>query len=207
MTDHGKEGNGMRAEGREKPTRALVEAGMAFRVVLEKAGKVEVWLRRVRRAMGIPVAEMARRMGVGGSEVYRMEYAEGRGAITLRKLRRAAEALGCDLVYGLSPREETLAAMAADTSGAREKKRVEARERRLRKVRERRREAARQRWNAQEKARLEEEWQEYWRQCRMRRTEGARKLIPKPRPQVKLWKQELRRALKRVMRKDGMRVR
>ena len=197
----------MRAEGREKPTRALVEAGMAFRVVLEKAGKVEVWLRRMRRAVGITVAEMARRMRVGGSEVYRMEYAEGRGAITLRKLRRAAEALGCDLVYGLSPREETLAAMAADTTGAREKKRVEARERRLKKARERRREAARQRWDALEKARLEEEWQEYWRQCRMRRTEGARNLIPKPRPQVKLWKQELRRALKRVMRKKGMRVR
>jgi hypothetical protein len=30
-------------------------------------------------------------------------------------------------VYGLSPREETLAAMAADTAGAREQKRVEAR--------------------------------------------------------------------------------
>jgi transcriptional regulator with XRE-family HTH domain len=189
----------MANQEREKPTRALVEAGMAFRVVLEKAGKVEVWLRRVRRAVGIPVAEMARRMGVGGSEVYRMEYAEGRGAITLRKLRRAAEALGCDLVYGLSPREETLAAMAADTA--------EARERRLEKARERRREAARQRWNAQEKSRLEEEWQEYWRQCRMRRTEGARKLIPKPRPQVKLWKQELRKALVRVLRKDGSRVR
>ena len=84
---------------------------------------------------------------------------------------------------------------------------MEARERRLEKARERRREAARQRWNAQEKARLEEEWQEYWRQCRMRRTEGARKLIPKPKPQVQLWKQELRKALVRVMRKGGSRVR
>jgi hypothetical protein len=110
-------------------------------------------------------------------------------------------------VYGLSPREETLAAMAADTTGAREQKRADARERRLEKARERRREAARQRWNAQEKARLEEEWQEYWRQCRIRRTEGARKLIPKPRPRVMHWKQQLRRALARVLRKDGSRVR
>ena len=53
----------------------------------------------------------------------------------------------------------------------------------------------------------EEGLREYWRQCRMRRTEGARKLIPKPKPQVKLWKQELRKALARVMRKKGMRVR
>jgi predicted DNA-binding mobile mystery protein A len=197
----------MENQEREKPTRELVEAGMAFRMVQEKAGKVQGWLRTVRRAVGIPVAEVARRMGVGESEVYRMEYAEGRGVIELQTLRRAAEALGCDLVYGLSPREETLAAIAADTADAREQKRAEARERRLQKGRERRREAARQRWNAQESARLEEEWREYWRQCRMRRTEGARKLIPKPRPRVKLWKQELRKALARVLRKKGMRVR
>jgi transcriptional regulator with XRE-family HTH domain len=197
----------MANQGRETPTRELVEAGMAFRVVQEKAGKVQGWLRTVRLAVGTPVAEMARRMGVRGGEVYRAEYAEGRGVIELQTLRRAAEALGCDLVYGLAPREETLAAIAADTAEAREQKRVDARERRLQKARERRREAARLRWNAQEQARLEEEWQEYWRQCRMRRTEGARQLIPKPKPRVNLWKQELRKALARVLRKDGMRVR
>jgi predicted DNA-binding mobile mystery protein A len=197
----------MENQGREEPARELVEAGMALRMVQEKAGKVQGWLRTVRRAVGITVAEMARRMGVVGSEVYRAEYAEGRGVIELQTLRRAAEALGCDLVYGLAPREETLAAIAADTAEARERKRAEARERKLEKARERRREAARKRWDAQEQARLEEEWREYWRQCRMRRTEGARKLIPKPRPQVKLWKQELRKALARVMRKKGMRVR
>jgi len=197
----------MKIDNREKPTRELVEAGMAFRVVQEKAGKVQGWLRTVRNAVGIPVAEMAKRLGVGGSEVYRMEYAEGRGVIELQTLRRAAEALGCDLVYGLSPREETLAAIAADTEEAREQKREDARERRLEKARELRREAARLRWNAQEQARLDEEWREYWRQCRMRRTAEARKRIPKPRPQVKLWKQELRKALARVLRKDGTRVR
>jgi predicted DNA-binding mobile mystery protein A len=197
----------MANQGREEPTRELVEVGMAFRVVQEKAGKVQGWLRMVRHAVGIPVAEMARRMGVGGSEVYRMEYAEGRGVIELQTLRRAAEALGCDLVYGLSPREETLAAIAADTAEARVRKLAEARERRLQKAREKRREAARKRWAAQEQARLEEEWREYWRQCRMRRTEEARKLIPKPKPQVKYWKQEIRKALARVLRKKGMRVR
>jgi predicted DNA-binding mobile mystery protein A len=197
----------MKNQEREKPTRELVEAGMALRVVQEKASKVQGWLRTFRYAVGISVAEMARRMGVGGSEVYRMEYAEGRGVIELQTLRRAAEALGCDLVYGLSPREETLAAIAADTEEARKQKRGEARKRRLEKARERRREATRKRWAAQEQARLEEEWQEYWRQCRMRRTEGARKLIPKPKPRVNLWKQELRKALALVLRKRGMRVR
>ena len=197
----------MENQEREEPARELVEAGMALRMVQEKAGKVQGWLRTVRRAVGITVAEVARRMGVVGSEVYRAEYAEERGVIELQTLRRAAEALGCDLVYGLAPREETLAAIAADTEEARDRKRAEARERKLQKARERRREAARKRWDAQEQARLEEEWREYWRQCRMRRTEGARKLIPKPKPRIKFWKQQLRKALVRVMRKKGMRVR
>ena len=197
----------MENQEREKPTRELIEAVMALRVVQEKAGKVQGWLRTVRRAVGIPVAEMARRMGASWSEVYRAEYAERRGVIGLQTLRRAAEALGCDLVYGLAPREEALAAITADTTASREQKRAEARERKLNNARERRREAARQRWAAQEKARLEEEWREYWRQCRMRRTAEARQLIPKPKPQVQLWKQELRKALARVLRKKGMRVR
>ena len=153
------------------------------------------------------MAEMGKRLGVGGSEVYRMEYAEGRGVIELQTLRRAAEALGCDLVYGLSPREETLAAIAAESAETREQKRAKSRERRLKKAREKRREAARKRWAVEEQARLEEEWREYWRQCRMRRTEGARKLIPKPKPQVMYWKQQIRKALVRVMRKEGSRVR
>jgi hypothetical protein len=136
-----------------------------------------------------------------------MEYAEGRGVIEMQTLRRAAEALGCDLVYGLAPKEGTLKAMAAGRVAVRDKKREETLERRDEKARDRRREAAHRKWNAQEKVRLEEEWREYWRQCRMRRTEGARKLIPKPRPRVELWKQELRRALARVLRKQGTRVR
>jgi len=180
---------------------------MAFRVVQEKAGKVQGWLRTARRELGITSPEIARRMGKSRPEVFRMEHAEERGRITLRSLRRAAEALGCDLVYGLSAKEGTLAAMAAGREAAQEQRRAETLERSDERKRDRRREAARLRWDAQEKARLEEEWREYWRQCRMRRTEEARQLIPKPKSQVKLWKQELRKALARVLRKQGMRVR
>jgi transcriptional regulator with XRE-family HTH domain len=197
----------MRKLGTDEGLRALDEAGMALRVVEEKANKVQGWLRSVRREVGITVAEVAGRLDVAEGEVYRMECAEGRGVIEMQTLRRAAEALGCELVYGLAAKEGTLAAMAAVRESGREQGRAETLARRDAKARERRREAARVRWAAQEKARLEEEWREYWRQCRMRRTTGARKLIPKPRPQVKLWKQELRKALARVLRKKGTRVR
>ncbi len=197
----------MRKLGTEEGLRELDEAAMAMRVARGAAKNVQGWLRTVRREVGITVTEVKKQMGASKTEVLRLERAEERERITLRTLRRAAEALGCDLVYGLAPKKGTLAARAADTAAGREQRRVETLERRDERKRERRREEARQRWNTEETARLEEEWREYWRQCRMRRTEGARKLIPKPKPRVKLWKQELRKALVRVMRKKGMRVR
>src|SRR5208337_4955971 len=83
----------MRRQGSEEGLRVLDEASMAFRVVQEKGVKIQGWLQTVRRELWIPVAELAGRLGVMGSEVYRMEYAEGRGVIELQTLRRAAEAL------------------------------------------------------------------------------------------------------------------
>jgi transcriptional regulator with XRE-family HTH domain len=197
----------MRKLGTEEGLRELDEAAMAMRVAQGAAKKVQGWLRTVRREVGIPAPEMARQMRKSRPEVFRMEHTEERGRITLRTLRRAAEALGCDLVYGLAPKEGTLAAMAAGRAAAQEQRRAETLARRDERKRERRREAARKRWAAEEQARLEKEWREYWRQCRMRRTEGARQLIPKPKPRVQLWKQELRKALARVLRKKGARVR
>jgi predicted DNA-binding mobile mystery protein A len=49
--------------------------------------------------------DLAARMGVTGSTVVRIEANERVDSVQLRTLRRAAEALGCDLVYALVPRE------------------------------------------------------------------------------------------------------
>jgi len=197
----------MRKQGWEEQLRELNDAAMAFHAARGTAKNIHGWLRTVRQLVGIPAAEAAERIGVTKGEIFRAEYTEGRGVIELQTLRRAAEALGCELVYGLAPKEGTLAAMAAEREAGRVQRKAETRTRKYEKAKDQRREGARKQWNAQEQARLEEEWREYWRQCRMRRTEEARQLIPKPRPQVKLWKQELRKALARVLRKDGMRIR
>ena len=42
-------------------------------------------------------------MGVTQPTVQRLELSEAEGAIQLKSLRRAAEALDCDLVYALVP--------------------------------------------------------------------------------------------------------
>jgi len=48
--------------------------------------------------------ELAARMGITQSRVSAIEHGEAQGTIKLETLRRAAEALECDLMYVLVPR-------------------------------------------------------------------------------------------------------
>jgi len=66
----------------------------------------EGWLRAVRQAVGMPVEEVARRLGVQIGEIWRLERMERESRITLGALRRAAEAMDCELLYGLRPKRE-----------------------------------------------------------------------------------------------------
>jgi predicted DNA-binding mobile mystery protein A len=78
------------------------------------------WLRAVRDALGMTTTQYARRLGVSQPRIVELEQSEASGGVTLNTLQRAAEALGCRLVYALVPerpladtvraRAETLAA-------------------------------------------------------------------------------------------------
>jgi len=197
----------MRKEGWEEQLRELNDAAMAFHAARGTAKNIHGWLRTVRQLVGIPAAEAAERIGVKQGEIFRAEYTEGRGAIELQTLRRAAEALGCELVYGLVPKEGTLAAWAARIESQREQRHAEGWARKLQKAKDQRLEAARVRWKAHEQERLATQWEKYWKRCGQIRSPAARKKIPKPGQEVKFWKREIRKALKRAMRKDGCRVR
>jgi predicted DNA-binding mobile mystery protein A len=116
----------------------LDEIGLAFRLCKSGVNRPEGWMRAVRQAIGLPVVELARRMGVAESQVFRLEESEQEGRVRVATLRRAAEAMGCELVYALVPREGKLASLAA-TQRAEE-------------------EARREREAAQRKAREKEEW-------------------------------------------------
>ncbi len=61
------------------------------------------WLRAIRDALGMTTAQLARRLKVSQPRVIAIEKAEQSGAITLHSLERAAEALGCRVVYVLIP--------------------------------------------------------------------------------------------------------
>ena len=61
------------------------------------------WLRAIRNALGMTTAQLARRLGVSQPRIVDIEQAEASGSVTLNTLQRAAEALGCRLVYALVP--------------------------------------------------------------------------------------------------------
>jgi predicted DNA-binding mobile mystery protein A len=62
------------------------------------------WVRAVRQALGMSAATLAERLGTTAGAVTRLEQSEAADRIRLDTLRRAADALGCDLVYLVVPR-------------------------------------------------------------------------------------------------------
>src|ERR1700730_15271679 len=61
------------------------------------------WLRAIRDAFGMTTAQFAKRLGVSQPRIIELEKSEVTGSVTLNTLQRAAEALGCRLVYALVP--------------------------------------------------------------------------------------------------------
>ena len=62
------------------------------------------WVRAIRDSLGMSAAELATRLGTTQAAVTQFEASERSGGARLATLTRAANALGCDLVYALVPR-------------------------------------------------------------------------------------------------------
>lgn len=65
----------------------------------------EGWIRTFRKALGMSSSQLASRIGIGKAQASQMERMETEDRITLKQLRRAADALDCDLYYALVPRQ------------------------------------------------------------------------------------------------------
>jgi predicted DNA-binding mobile mystery protein A len=61
------------------------------------------WIRAIRAALGMTTGQLAKRLKVQQPRVIELEKGEAGGKITVQSLERAAEALGCRLVYVLIP--------------------------------------------------------------------------------------------------------
>jgi predicted DNA-binding mobile mystery protein A len=61
------------------------------------------WLRAIRDALGMTTAQFGKRLGVSQPRIVELEQSEVNGSVTLNTLQRAAEALGCRVVYAIIP--------------------------------------------------------------------------------------------------------
>ena len=75
-----------------------------------KVGRIPLpaqgWIRTIREYYGMSVAMLAKRVGLVKSRVTVIEKAELERRITVETLAKFAEALNCDLVYMLVPKED-----------------------------------------------------------------------------------------------------
>lgn len=76
---------------------------LGLRPLVKNARPPKGWLRAIRNALGMTTAQLARRMGVTQPRIIELEQSEVSGSVTLHSLQRAAEALGCRVVYALVP--------------------------------------------------------------------------------------------------------
>lgn len=91
--------------------RGLIRKGLDQRLSELKSGAANTrkpargWLRAVRDAIGLKQETVAKKIGVTRPSYADLESSEARGAISLSSLARAAEAMDCELVYFLIPRD------------------------------------------------------------------------------------------------------
>jgi len=83
--------------------RHLDQRFRSLRPLSESQRPPKGWVRAIRDALGMTSAQLGRRLKVSQPRVVEIEQAEVSGSVTLRTLQRAAEALGCRLVYALVP--------------------------------------------------------------------------------------------------------
>jgi predicted DNA-binding mobile mystery protein A len=74
-----------------------------LRPLVRSAKPPKGWVRAVRDALGMTTAQLAKRMNVTQPRIVELEKSEITGNLSLHSLQRAAEALGCRVVYALVP--------------------------------------------------------------------------------------------------------
>lgn len=86
----------------------LADQTLGLQITQPKAG----WIHTLRVALGMTGPQLGERLGVKKARISQMEHMEAEGRITLQQLRKAANALGCELVIAFQPRESAEAIIA-----------------------------------------------------------------------------------------------
>ncbi len=65
----------------------------------------EGWLRTVRTALGMSGPQLAKRLGVTRARISKAEQDEPVGSVTLKTMQTMAEAMDCQFVYAIVPKQ------------------------------------------------------------------------------------------------------
>jgi len=65
------------------------------------------WIKTLRMALSMSAEQLANRLGLSRARINQLEKAEIHDAVTLSTLKEAADALGCELVYAVVPKDST----------------------------------------------------------------------------------------------------
>ena len=98
----------MKLEYRQLRLRQLARSLSAFKQARKVVRPKRGWLRAIREASGLSMAQVGRALGVTRQHFAFLEKSEADERITLKSLKRAAEALGCELVYAVVPKSGSL---------------------------------------------------------------------------------------------------
>src|SRR5713226_2299751 len=98
----------MKREYRQLRLRQLARSLSAFKEARKVVKPRRGWLRAIREASGMSMQQVASVMGVTRQHVAFLEKSEADERTTLKSLKRAAEALDCELVYALVPKSGSL---------------------------------------------------------------------------------------------------
>lgn len=81
--------------------KSLQETLSSLRVIYPAKG----WLLAVREGLGLSRLAVAKRLSMSASAIQSFEQSEARGTISIQSLRKLADALDCEVVIKLVPKE------------------------------------------------------------------------------------------------------
>lgn len=70
----------------------------------------EGWVKEIRNALGMSMSDLGKRLGVIPARISRIEKDEISGKVTLETMSKVAEAMNCEFVYLLIPKNGSLEA-------------------------------------------------------------------------------------------------
>ncbi|MGH1467378.1 MAG: mobile mystery protein A [Bdellovibrionales bacterium] len=65
---------------------------------------VPSWIQYIRQALGMSPKQLAERMAIAESSLYQLERQESLDKASIKSLKKAAEAMGCEFVYAIVPK-------------------------------------------------------------------------------------------------------